>query len=388
MSIRKRGKAWEIVIEMKDENDKRVQKTFTFHGSKPDAKLEEARLRVAYQLGITTKGKMTLEQFMLQWLEVNKKRTLAVRTYESYKETITVHIAKDKIGAKQFDRITPAEIQRYYNRKLDEGLSSTSVLYHHRILHAAYNRAVKDRIIPWGMNPLAAVDPPEKSEFKPHEFSPEQMAYIIMNTVGNPIRLPVIISSMTGVRAGEACGLRWPDIDFERMTVYVHKARKKENGEHVLGPTKNKKVRYVPLTPGLAMILQWHKDQQDKHKSVYKKEYNDEQYVLAWEDGRPYLPHYLTDKFTKAIKDLKYSGDPTFHACRHFYASAMHNAGASDKMITDALGHGPKDTNKTTAIYIHTELGAMRQYIDWLDDAILKGFLEEIDAHIPAHKVD
>lgn len=378
MSIRKRGKGWEIVIEMRDESNKRVQKTFMFYGSKPEAKKEEARLKVAYQLGITAKGKMTLEQFMLQWLEVHKKRTLAVRTYESYKETIQVHIAQDKLGQKQYDRITPAEFQAYYNRKLDSGLSSTSVLYHHRIMHAAYNRAVKDRLIPWGMNPLAAVQAPQKDDFKPFEFTAEQMAYIIAHTYSNPIQMPVIISSMTGVRAGEACGLRWPDIDYDRMTVHVHKARKKENGEHVLGPTKNRKERYVPLTPGMAEILKWHKQRQDFHKSVYKKEYTDQQYVLAWEDGRPFLPHYLTDKFTKAIKDLEFQGEPTFHACRHFFASSMHNAGASDKMITDALGHGPKDTHKTTAIYIHTELEAMRQYIDWLDGVVLKGFLEKI----------
>jgi len=385
MSVRKRGKGWEIVIELKDENNKRHQKTFMFYGTKPEARLEEARLKVAYQMGITTKGKMTLEQFMLQWLEVHKKRTLAIRTYESYKETIEVHIAKDIIGQKQFDRIKPAEIKGYYNRKLDQGLSSTSVLYHHRILHAAYNRAVKDRILPFGMNPLAAVEPPQKADFKPFEFKPEQMAYIIMNS-DTKMQIAIIVSAMTGTRAGETCGLRWPDVDFDKMTVFIHKSRKKENGKHVLGTTKNKKERYVPLTPGLAEILKWHKQNQEDHKAVYKKEYNDEQYILAWEDGRPYLPHYLTDKFTKIVKDLEFPGEPTFHACRHFFASSMHNAGASDKMITDVLGHGPKDTNKTTAIYIHTQLEAMRQYIEWLDDSVLKGLLENINAHKTAHK--
>ena len=165
MGIRKRGNAWQIVIDV-GTKEKRQQKVFTFYGTKTEARAEEARLKAMYKHGSALPGKMTVEQYMLYWLDTYKKRKLAVRTYESYKETIEKHIAKDDIGKLPFERIKPDDIQKYYNRKLDQGLSATTVLYHHRILHAAYAQAVKSRLIPWGMNPCAAVEPPERAEHK------------------------------------------------------------------------------------------------------------------------------------------------------------------------------------------------------------------------------
>lgn len=394
MAIRKRGDAWQIVIDV-GTKEERHQKVFTFRGTKPEARAEEARLKALYKQGVALPGKMTVAQFMIYWLDTYKKRKLAIRTYESYKETIDVHIAKDDLGKKLFDRVKPDDIQKYYNRKLDQGLSPTSVLYHHRILHAAYNQATKARILPWGMNPCAAAEPPERAEFEPAKLTAEQMEFIIANTSFQEftdkgkikrkaaLRLPIIISAMTGARAGECCGLRWPDIDYSLMAVHIHKAVKREEGKLNLGPTKNSKERWVPLTPGLKLILEWHKEQQDKIKETYNavygddSAYDDQGYILAWEDGRCYDPHYLSDKFVKALGDMKLQQKATFHACRHFYASWMHNQGANDKFITDALGHGGK-MNKATEVYVHTQLEAMRPYVSGLDNAILKGVLSDI----------
>lgn len=379
MGIRKRGKAWQIVIDV-GTKEKRQQKVFTFYGTKPEARAEEARLKALYKQGSALPGKMTVEEYMLYWLDTYKKRKLAVRTYESYKETIEKHIAKDDIGKLPFDRLKPDDIQKYYNRKLDQGLSPTTVLYHHRILHAAYAQAVKSQLIPWGMNPCAAVEPPDRAVNKQFELNPEQMAFIIMATAGKPIRLPIIISAMTGARAGEVCGLKWADIDFEGMTIHIHQAIKREQGKLVLGTTKNRQSRYVPLTPGLKKILESHKQQQEIHKEIYDNAYKDEDYVVAWENGRHFDPHYLSEKFTAAIKDMKFQGKVTFHSCRHFYASAMQKAGANLKYISDALGHGKLD-NITADVYIHTQLEDMRKYVTWLDDAILKGVIAEIEGH-------
>jgi len=385
VAIRKRGNAWQIVIDV-GTKEKRRQKVFTFYGTKPEAKAEEARLKAVYKHGTAIPGKMTLTEYMAYWLDTYKKRKLAVRTYESYKETIDIHIAKDDLGQKPFDRVKPDDIQKYYNRKLDQGLSPTSVLYHHRILHAAYNQAIKARMLPWGMNPCVAVEPPEKADYKPAELNTEQMTYIIVGTIGQSIHLPIIISAMTGARAGECCGLKWEDIDAENMAVHIHRAVKREEGKLVLGKTKNKQERWVPLTPGLLAILKWHRDHQNLDKEVYGPHYDDQGYILAWEDGRKFDPHYLSQAFTKAIKDLKFQQKATFHSCRHFYASSMQKAGANLKYISDALGHGKLD-DITADVYIHTQLEDMRKYVTWLDDAVLKGLISDLGGHAEGHIV-
>lgn len=345
---------------------------------------------------------MTVEQYMLYWLDTYKKRKLAGRTYDSYLETIKVHIATDQIGSKLFDRLTPDDIQKYYNRKLDQGLSGTTVLYHHRILHAAYNQAFKSRLIPWGMNPCAAVEPPRKDEHDPVILTTDNIEFILANTIFQEykdngkikklpsLKLPIIIASMTGTRAGEACALQWPDINRELMGVHIDKTVKREQNQLVIGPTKNKKERWAPLTHGFLRILDWHKARQDAHIEMYNSiygegSYNDQGFIFAQVDGSHFDPHYLSDSLPKVLKGIGFKKEATFHAFRHFYASAMHNKGANDKMITDALGHGGK-MHKTTEIYVHSQLDAMRPFVDWLDEAILKGVLKEIDANKSANK--
>jgi hypothetical protein len=95
MGIRKRGNAWQIVIDV-GTKEKRQQKVFTFYGTKTEARAEEARLKAMYKHGSALPGKMTVEQYMLYWLDTYKKRKLAVRTYESYKETIFLRPRQDR----------------------------------------------------------------------------------------------------------------------------------------------------------------------------------------------------------------------------------------------------------------------------------------------------
>ena len=79
LGIRKRGKAWQIVIDV-GTKEKRQQKVFTFYGTKPEARAEEARLKALYKQGSALPGKMTVEEYMLYWLDTYKKRKLAEKT--------------------------------------------------------------------------------------------------------------------------------------------------------------------------------------------------------------------------------------------------------------------------------------------------------------------
>ncbi|HBC93685.1 MAG TPA: site-specific integrase, partial [Pelotomaculum sp.] len=59
MGIRKRGNAWQIVIDV-GTKEQRQQKVFTFRGTKPEARAEEARLKAMYKMGTSLPGKMTV----------------------------------------------------------------------------------------------------------------------------------------------------------------------------------------------------------------------------------------------------------------------------------------------------------------------------------------
>ena len=63
-----------------------------------------------------------------------------------------------------------------------------------------------------------------------------------------------------------------------------------------------------------------------------------------------------------------------------FFCQCNAEGRANLKYISDALGHGKLD-NITADVYIHTQLEDMRKYVNWLDDAILKGVLADIEGH-------
>lgn len=64
---------------------------------------------------------------------------------------------------------------------------------------------------------------------------------------------------MTGLRHGEALGLRWPDFSFDNKELFVDRQLKKiKNGEPIFGPPKNNSKRHVPLPEKLiADVRKW-----------------------------------------------------------------------------------------------------------------------------------
>ena len=70
---------------------------------------------------------------------------------------------KRELGAVPLRNLAPSQIQGFYGGRVARGLSPTTVLQIHRILHRAFNSAVR-----WGelpRNPCDAVDPPKKQRF-------------------------------------------------------------------------------------------------------------------------------------------------------------------------------------------------------------------------------
>lgn len=71
---------------------------------------------------------------------------------------------------------------------------------------------------------------------------------------------------------------------------------------------------------------------------------------MAWENGEPYRPNYLSDLFKKIIDDNK-SPPLRLHDMRHSFCSIANDLGVSIYDISKALGHSQVGT--TTQIYTH-----------------------------------
>ena len=369
MSIRKRGKAWEIVIEMgKDADGIRIQKTFTFHGRKEDARAEEARLKHEARYGnFMPDNKQTVGQYLDKWLAW-KKPDLAYNTFRSYEQIIDGHLRKE-IGHVPLLKLTPLKLQEYYNKQVAKGdLSNASINYHHRMLRSAFNQAMKWRIL--RDNPCFGAVPPSPDKYKPVILSDAQLINVFRELKGTIIYISVILSILTGMRRGETCGLRWQDIDFVNRSIRVQHALKRKKGEGlIMEDTKTGKDRMVPVSAlllyDLEQQLAWIKD----CKETYSETYIDSDYVVCWTTGLPVDPDYVTKKYNKILNKLKLPLDTRFHDLRHAHATMMLEDGADLKDISDELGHS--SISITSDIYLNSSVENRRSHVDNIDKRFL-----------------
>ena len=165
--IRKRGKSsWTVVIFLgRDASGKQHRKWHAVQGNRKDAQRELARLLNEINTGAYVEpARMTVSEFLERWLADYAKNRVSPKTYERYQEMIEGHIRPD-LGSYLLPKLSPLHIQAFYSRSLAQGrkdgkggLSAQSVVHFHRLLHKAFDQAVKWQLL--ARNPADAVEAP------------------------------------------------------------------------------------------------------------------------------------------------------------------------------------------------------------------------------------
>ena len=96
---------------------------------------------------LLTGPQQTLKMYLEQWLEqAHKLSTIRTSTYNTYRIVVYKHVIP-LLGHIQLQRLTPQQIQSFYAKKLDEGLSAKRVRGSHAVLHRALENAVKWNLV-------------------------------------------------------------------------------------------------------------------------------------------------------------------------------------------------------------------------------------------------
>jgi integrase len=74
------------------------------------------------------------------------------------------------------------------------------------------------------------------------------------------------------------------------------------------------------------------------------------------------MPHRKTKNGRDAKRDLR---DISFHSFRHTATSMMKNAGVSEAVVMDIIGH---DSPAVSAMYTHIDSAAKRSALDAMPD--------------------
>lgn len=349
-SITQRGDKYRVCFDYGvDREGNRVRKYRTFD-TKRDATRAFNEHKVKMDKGTQI---MPSEYTFAQWLDYWYKDIILPQIEETtaygYRGMIENYL-KPQLGEIRLQKLTARDIQQYYTWLMGEKeLSPNTVIKHHNLLTNTLNAAERQEYIT--KNPMRAVSPPKKRQREAKFYTPEQLGILLDKAVGTRLELPVFICAYLGLRRGELCGLWWSDVDLEHQTITIENTRTQAGKKEIEKGTKtasSTRTLYLPDT--LCDMLKAAREHQQACRAEYKNAYDDNDYVVVMEDGRPFRPNYLSELFGKFLADNDLP-KIVLHELRHTFASLSNQAGIPAYNIGKALGHSTPAT--TQKIYTH-----------------------------------
>jgi len=213
--------------------------------------------------------------------------------------------------------------------RLSSRKGATVVIRSFGVLAGIIDRAVKDRRL--ALNVARGVNLPRKRK-KPRNYLTHGEVQNLAHDAG-PHRTLVLTLAYTGIRWGEAIGLRANSLDLVRRRVLVRENAVNVAGKIIPGTPKSHESRSVPFPDFLTELLR----EQCEGKSID---------ALVFGDGVTHLPTPTHgDGWFAGARNRAHEADPSFplaltlHDLRHTAASLAISAGAIVKAVQRMLGH-------------------------------------------------
>jgi len=304
--------------------------------------------------------KITLAQWLQEWLDKYKKVKIKPSTYELYESLIKI-IINPELGNIPLKDLRPIQIQSFYNKLYEEEkYSSSTVRKIHVVLRGALDQAVKNRLIL--ENVTLHVELPRPDTKKVKVFTLEEQRKFEECAKNYKYYAAYIVMLDTGLREGELLALEWDDIDFTNKYVSVNKTliwvKDKNTGKYtqiVQYSTKTKSShRKVPLTQRSLKLL----------KELKLKQASKSKIIFCTSSGT----HILKRNFLRTFHTiLKRIGIPKcgVHSLRHTFATRLFENNVPPKTISKLLGHSSVST--TLNIYTHVLPSVEQDAIKVLD---------------------
>jgi len=254
------------------------------------------------------------------WIKTNKARNGRddLNLYNN-------HI-KGRFGNRRMNEISTFDLERMKSELLKEGLAPATVKHCLVIIRQIYNKSFTWDLYRGG-NPVKGLKMPIVQNQRQRFLSYEEAAMLLkeLSAMQKPtLHDMAMLSTHTGLRAGEIFNLKGYDLDFQNDLIRIT-------------DPKNKMMRYADMLGTVKDMLERRRPQEP------------EGLVFPDRNGKKIVN--ISQSFRKVIKRLGFNNGitdrrqmVTFHSLRHTYASWLALQGESLITIRDMLGH------KTTAM--------------------------------------
>lgn len=234
-------------------------------------------------------------------------------------------------------------------------LSPSTMRRIHGVLRSALNTAVKRRLIPY--NPANHIELAPENPKRPKPWTATECRRFLAGMADDRLIDLYHLMIVTGMRRGEAVGLRWEDVDLDGEYLQVVQQITDVNGRSVLGKPKTRKGdRLVQLDRDTVAVLRRHRDRQKAERAAWGPAWQDSGYVFTREDGTALRPEYVTRHFNDLRRQV---GLPPIrlHDLRHTNASLALDGGADLKVVSERLGHSQLAITADLYTHVNRRLG-------------------------------
>ncbi len=330
------------VVRFRDQDGKQRSRSYATMNA---AKAGHAELRTDVHRGeYRADTKQTFREYADEW-----KRTYQGRTGRGIREETLTEYRRDLdraiafLGKHRLASLTTKHVREFEGSLRAEGLKSGTRRRILAPLKACLAQAVEDGDL--RTNPTAGVRlvvaDQSNGEAEPVKTLTQDELNRLVKHVGDGWHgLMVRLMAQTGIRIGEALGLRWQDVDT--LTGRIH-IRQRVRAASVNAPKSENGKREVPLSEALGRDLTAH-----WMESPFSKP---EDLVFPTATGKPQHATNLYRWFTPAAEraGVPWAG---FHTLRHTAASRWLMSGkVTIAQVSRLLGH--HDPGFTLRTYIH-----------------------------------
>jgi integrase len=307
----------------------------------------------------TSGGRMTVGQYLRQWLDTAGKRSLKASTWRTYDVALRLHI-EPALGNITLARLTPEHVDTWLaGLDLEPKGQRNTLGFLGRVLDVALDRGYVLR------NSARLVEPPRSVHSEPATLAPDQARSLMLAVQGDRLEALWLTALGSGLRQGELLGLRWEDVDLDAAQLRVTYALARVDGAYVLDDPKTARSRRPVALPRFVVAsLREHRRRQLEERLAAGGATADGLVFLA-PTGRPLNGGWVSHRWRTIATAA--GVDMPFHGLRHSSATILRDMGVPEDVRMSRMGHA---TVGMARHYGHATEGPDRVAAAALDEAL------------------
>jgi integrase len=302
--------------------------------------------------------RQSIAEHFTSWLKAREHET-AAGTFARYSGVVAMFLKF--LGAKRtadLESLQSTDIERYRATMIGK-VSNATVNTHLKVLRVCLEKAVKKNV--FEKNPARLVDNLDPSKrHRRDAFKLEELKRVL-KVANEEWRGLILVCLYTGMRLSDGANLTWANVDLtaENGKGEIVMGEKKKGGKTINFPIARPLRPHLeklpsaddPLTPIFANLS-------EKPESWLSNQFHEIMALAGLVKSRKIHEKKVDGKGRGAQRVLNRL---TFHSLRHTATSLLKNAGVSDAIARDLIGH---DSESVSRNYTHIDAETRRAALD------------------------